>query len=307
MITRFKQRFVPMYHGFLNKITTLIRGNPIVISDASDNALRGLRIFGKSTQDGTPTPDAPVEIVSVENPTVTLCGKNLLTYPYNTTTKTTGGITFTDNGDGSITVRGTATENVYFILTNTLDLGTTVMNAINAEYSTDGRYVVSKRIYYNAASKVTSINIDTGVTVNETLYPQIEVGTIPTDYEPPKASQSFKVIHQLLGIPVTSGGNYTDANGQQWICDEVDFERGVYVQRVVKLESYNGESISTPYISTTGALTVGATVLYQLSTQIETPLTADQIEAYKSLQTNEPNTTISNDQNAWMEVKYISK
>lgn len=36
----------------------------------------------------------------------------------------------------------------------------------------------------------------------------------------------------LHGIPVTSGGNYTDSDGQQWICDEVDFERGVYVQRI---------------------------------------------------------------------------
>lgn len=38
----------------------------------------------------------------------------------------------------------------------------------------------------------------------------------------------------LPGIPVSSGGNYTDESGQQWICDEVDFERGVYVQRVWK-------------------------------------------------------------------------
>lgn len=36
----------------------------------------------------------------------------------------------------------------------------------------------------------------------------------------------------LPGIPVTSGGNYTDQNGQQWICDEIDLERGVKVQRV---------------------------------------------------------------------------
>lgn len=36
----------------------------------------------------------------------------------------------------------------------------------------------------------------------------------------------------LCGIPVASGGNYTDEDGQQWICDEVDFDRGVYVQRV---------------------------------------------------------------------------
>ena len=36
----------------------------------------------------------------------------------------------------------------------------------------------------------------------------------------------------LPGIPVTSGGNYTDKNGQQWICDEVDLERGIYIKRV---------------------------------------------------------------------------
>lgn len=44
----------------------------------------------------------------------------------------------------------------------------------------------------------------------------------------------------LPGIPVTSGGNYTDQNGQQWICDEVDLERGVKVQRVniVDLSTY---------------------------------------------------------------------
>ena len=35
----------------------------------------------------------------------------------------------------------------------------------------------------------------------------------------------------LPGIPVSSGGNYTDADGQQWICDEVDFKRGVYIER----------------------------------------------------------------------------
>ena len=36
----------------------------------------------------------------------------------------------------------------------------------------------------------------------------------------------------MPGIPVTSGGNYTDPQGQQWVCDEVDLERGVRVQRV---------------------------------------------------------------------------
>ena len=45
-------------------------------------------------------------------------------------------------------------------------------------------------------------------------------------------SVSFSTPNGLPCIPVTSGGNYTDPTGQQWICDEVDLERGVYVQRV---------------------------------------------------------------------------
>ena len=43
----------------------------------------------------------------------------------------------------------------------------------------------------------------------------------------------------LPGIPVDSGGNYTDADGQQWVCDEVDFERGVRIQRE-RIYRFNG-------------------------------------------------------------------
>lgn len=41
--------------------------------------------------------------------------------------------------------------------------------------------------------------------------------------------------YTLNAIPVSSGGNVT-INGQQLVCDEVDLERGVKVQRVGKLE-----------------------------------------------------------------------
>ncbi len=41
-------------------------------------------------------------------------GSNLLPYPYAETTKTINGITFTDNGDGSITINGTATGQAWF-------------------------------------------------------------------------------------------------------------------------------------------------------------------------------------------------
>lgn len=43
-----------------------------------------------------------------------LGAKNLLPYPYYSTTKTQNGVTFTDNGDGTVTVDGTATDGVVF-------------------------------------------------------------------------------------------------------------------------------------------------------------------------------------------------
>lgn len=45
---------------------------------------------------------------------VKVSSKNILPYPYYHTTKTENGITFTDNGDGSITCNGTATALTYF-------------------------------------------------------------------------------------------------------------------------------------------------------------------------------------------------
>ena len=103
-------------------------GTAIQVNDASNDPLIGLRILGRSTQNGTPTPDAPVDIVSLAAPVVTV----------------------SDGSGGNV---------------QTLTVTTP-----------DG----------------------------------------------------------LPGIPVASGGNYTDANGQQWIADEVDLARGVYVQKVKK-------------------------------------------------------------------------
>ena len=56
-------------------------GNPIAVDDAFSAPLCGLTVYGKSTQDGTPTPDAPVPIVSAGDGgsvAVKVTGKNLL-------------------------------------------------------------------------------------------------------------------------------------------------------------------------------------------------------------------------------------
>src|SRR5699024_10487853 len=91
------------------------------------------------------------------------------------------------------------------------------------------------------------------------------VGTSDTSapYVAPQ-SMTLSTPSGLPGIPVDSGGNYTDAEGQQSACDVKDYGTGKYTQMVGHIESYNGENITTPYMSTTGQLSTGAEVYYVL-------------------------------------------
>lgn len=59
------------------------------------------------------------------------------------------------------------------------------------------------------------------------------LGDTPLPYEPyAEQSLAIQTPNGLPGIPVSSGGNYTDTEGRQWVCDEIDLERGKYVQRI---------------------------------------------------------------------------
>lgn len=60
---------------------------------------------------------------------------NLIPYPYADTTKTINGVTFTDNGDGTITVNGTATDNAVYFLSESTFNALTLLN--------DNNYTVS--------------------------------------------------------------------------------------------------------------------------------------------------------------------
>ena len=83
-------------------------------------------------------------------------------------------------------------------------------------------------------------------------------------------SLTLPTPNSLPGIKVDSGGNYTDASGQQWVCDEIDLERGKYVQRIYscRKEDYsivkwsNGEyfvicrEVPTPSVKTKAVCSV---------------------------------------------------
>ena len=105
------------------------------------------------------------------------------------------------------------------------------------------------------------------------------------------SSSTFKTPNGLPGIPVTSGGNYTDSTGQQWVCDEIDLERGVKVQRMDK----------AAFDSTKTLAEQNAAIL---ATPVETPLTPEEIAAYKSLTTYAPNTVVQASDGAGVRLEY---
>lgn len=149
----------------------------------------------------------------------------------------------------------------------------------------------------------------TSATISEIM---INAGSVALPYEPYKTPQSVSLStpNGLSGLKVSSGGNYIDASGQQWICDEiVRNERGTgkRIQRIGIIESYASETINTAYMSTTGQLTEGATVLYVLDDVVETDLSAEEIAALSALHTYSPTTTISNDAGCDMTAAYVTQ
>ena len=98
------------FMSIVNKVKGFIREvsgtPPLTLPDCVDeDSLVGYTLSGECYQDVTPTPEAPIEVESVGDKT-----ENLMMYPYNATAGIKNGVTFTDNGDGTITVDGTASE-----------------------------------------------------------------------------------------------------------------------------------------------------------------------------------------------------
>lgn len=82
-----------------------------------------------------------------------------------------------------------------------------------------------------------AVDAEPGATFNEQRFKiMLNAGSTALPYELYKPAQTLIIPTSggLPGIRVSSGGNYTDADGQQWVCDEVDVKKGVYVQRIGK-------------------------------------------------------------------------
>ncbi len=231
-------------------------GNPIAVDDAFAAPLCGLTVYGKSTQDGTPTPDAPVPIVSAGDGgslTVKVTGANMLYLP-DIEERTVNGVTYSVK-NGVIKIKGTSqgktirlvrgiklfvgtwffdpnpvngTEslNCYLDLTNTINRGFSLVSGAASKPFKLPEVEVKYPFNLNIESTAGSV-------IDMEWHPQMLLSDKLLPYSPYREQLlTLPTPNGLLGIPVTSGGNYTDQSGQQWVCDEVDLERGVKVQRV---------------------------------------------------------------------------
>lgn len=255
-------------------------GNPVSCNDAFAAPLCGLYVYGKSTPDGTPTLDAPVPIVSAGDGgkvTVKVTGRNLLNIPDGSATAR--GVTVTAK-DGLISISGTAISSGYawsniqpFITSGVVILSSSITSPKVKLVSETWGVVLTSGIadkMSNMATRIVFI-VTEGQTYNLTgVKVQLELGTTATAYSPYREQLlTLPTPNGLPGIPVTSGGNYTDQNGQQWVCDEVDLERGVKVQRVYQVD-IDGESTKFVQVGVYANLTLRGLpiALYKIGQEI---------------------------------------
>lgn len=281
-------------------------GNPIAVDDAFTAPMCGLTVYGRSTQDGTPTPDAPVPIVSAgENGSVAVkaTGANMLEGTKPGVKSTVYGITYTTYENGFL-ITGTATNDftillhddvahpltrgIYYLTASGLSPSVTLNFYFVGKYSSDvqnQKVTLTRDVEFSLR-----LQIKKGTTLNTTVQVSLTRNAI-TAYSPYREQLlTLPTPGGLPGIPVASGGSYTDSTGQQWMCDEVDLERGVRVQRVDK-----AAFDSTKPLAEQNAI---------LATPIETPLTPDEIAAYKALTTYGPDTVVQAGDGAGIKLEY---
>lgn len=269
-------------------------GNPASCDDAFAAPLCGLSVYGKSTQNGTPTPDAPVPIVSAGDGgsvAVRVTGKNLLNPALFQNNKYQGfnaetGYYGIDSVNGYwITGIQPCLPSTTYHFNAMIEGGCFYDEKKNVIGIADFAFTIktpAKCAYY--CFNFSSVHVSYGTPIIATVSES-------TAYSPYREQLlTLPTPNGLPGIPVTSGGNYTDPQGQQWVCDEVDLERGVKVQRVDK-----AAFDSTKTLAEQNAI---------LTTPIENPLTPAEIAAYKALTAYAPDTVVQSGDGAGVKLEY---
>lgn len=191
-----------------------INGWAFTVDKELSQFIVNLRIMaGTTVENLTFTPQLEIGVVATEHKpyvadlsavTVSKLSRNILPYPYIDTTKTLQGITFTDNGDGTITANGTATHDTSFVLSDASNFGQGVSLGDVATFSgcpqggsADTYYIYSAWTgHSDIGSGITLDNpkdtwfqlrimIKAGVTVENLVFkPQLELNPTVTEYTP---------------------------------------------------------------------------------------------------------------------------
>lgn len=213
--------------------------------------------------------------------------RNLIPFPYYSGMKlSSNGIEWTVNEDGSVTVNGNATANSWYQMSNnkydfseyagkTVVLSCENKNGYGARidfYKSDGSNAGNVTVQ-NRDFSVYTIPNDTmyaeckmfvlsGTTVeNLTLHPQLELGEVVTEYEPPKHPLSYYTTYEpyrvteadtditLRAIEVTANDEYTyEKDGKYYVADELRMVNDRYeVVRRVKEIIVDGVNVDYSY------------------------------------------------------------
>lgn len=182
----------------------------------------------------SPNPDYPQEIESVGddgNIQVVIAGENIID-----SSKVTDGMYVLSDG--------TLAANSSYVAFDWTEIIPGIEYHINYSLGesywvfADANYNVISFVSGNAMNQIAPENAKyTRISCSKKQWQSMSVAVyITSDYVgsnyAPMQSLIVSTPNGLPGIPVSSGGNYTDENGQQWISDEIDFKRGKYVQRV---------------------------------------------------------------------------
>lgn len=200
-------------------------GNPVQCYPVENYPL-GIKVSWEPVQEGSgdPSPDNIRPITGRDAVQVTRCGRNLLKPPgYN---KSSNGIVFTENDDGTVTINGTATGTAYYNYNSTANQkelpegdyvlipGSEVTRIVIYDIESDDRY--SSSVGGNSTRHIPAgkygiyIAVDTGATVDNVIArPQIVLGSTATPYEPYTGSTTN------IALPETVYGGEVDAESSE--------------------------------------------------------------------------------------------
>ena len=201
----------------------------------------------------SPSPDYPQEIKRVVNPTMKVCGKNLWdnfktlssgnveqkngTY---IATADTMQVDITSSSIGARPLLLKANNAYTFSLKTTVSISSPKFVCLRYTNGESNNIIFTNKNFVNFVperdvEKIGFILYES-VAGDKAYDVQLEMGSEATAYEP-YTEQSVQLPYTLNAIPVASGGNVT-INGQQYIADYVDVERGKVV-RMCGREAFN--------------------------------------------------------------------